>query len=58
MFVKGEFFEYIRKISIFMLMIDMLRMSLGSLVNLVLVMLIVDVLLGLVISFEELRNGD
>nr|CDP32150.1 Putative protein of unknown function [Podospora anserina S mat+] len=57
-FAKGEFFEHIRKISIPMLTIDTPRTSLGSLANPAPVMLIVDALLGLAISFEELRNGD
>ncbi|KAK0736818.1 YjeF-related protein N-terminus-domain-containing protein [Apiosordaria backusii] len=57
-FAKSDFFEHLRKISIPMLTIDTPRMSLGSLANPAPVMLIVDALLGLAISFEELRNGD
>ncbi|KAM7189154.1 YjeF-related protein N-terminus domain containing protein [Naviculisporaceae sp. PSN 640] len=57
-FSKSEFFEHIRKISIPMLTIDTPRTSLSSLANPAPVMLIIDALLGLAISFEELRNGD
>ncbi|KAK3357276.1 YjeF-related protein N-terminus-domain-containing protein [Lasiosphaeria hispida] len=57
-FSKSDFFEYIRKISIPMLTIDTPRTSLSSLANPAPVMLILDALLGLTISFEELRNGD
>ncbi|KAK0711341.1 YjeF-related protein N-terminus-domain-containing protein [Lasiosphaeris hirsuta] len=57
-FSKSDFFEHIRKISIPMLTIDTPRTSLSSLANPAPVMLIVDALLGLAISFEELRNGD
>ncbi|KAK4044671.1 YjeF-related protein N-terminus-domain-containing protein [Parachaetomium inaequale] len=57
-FAKSDFFEHIRKISIPMLTIDTPRASLGSLANPAPVMLILDALLGLAISFEELRNGD
>ncbi|KAK4241901.1 NAD(P)H-hydrate epimerase [Achaetomium macrosporum] len=55
---KSDFFEHIRKISIPMLTIDTPRTSLSSLANPAPVMLIIDALLGLAISFEELRNGD
>lgn len=58
-FAKSDFFEHLRKISIPMLTIDTPRtMSLSSLSNPAPVMLIIDALLGLAISFEELRNGD
>ncbi|KAK3302310.1 YjeF-related protein N-terminus-domain-containing protein [Chaetomium strumarium] len=57
-FTKSDFFEHIRKISIPMLTIDTPRTSLSSLANPAPVMLIIDALLGLAISFEELRNGD
>lgn len=57
-FTKSDFFEHIRKISIPMLTIDTPRASLSSLTNPAPVMLILDALLGLAISFEELRNGD
>ncbi|KAK3322202.1 YjeF-related protein N-terminus-domain-containing protein [Apodospora peruviana] len=57
-FSKADFFEHIRKISIPMLTIDTPRTSLSSLANPAPVMLIIDALLGLAISFEELRNGD
>ncbi|KAK4252140.1 YjeF-related protein N-terminus-domain-containing protein [Corynascus novoguineensis] len=55
---KNDFFEHIRKISIPMLTIDTPRASLSSLANPAPVVLIIDALLGLAISFEELRNGD
>ncbi len=55
---KADLFEHIRKMSIPMLTIDTPRASLGSLANPAPVVLIVDALLGLAISFEELRNGD
>ncbi len=57
-FTKSDFFEHIRKISIPMLTIDTPRASLSSLANPAPVTLIIDALLGLAISFEELRNGD
>ncbi|GAB1320339.1 enhancer of mRNA decapping [Madurella fahalii] len=57
-FTKSDFFEHLRKISIPMLTIDTPRTSLSSLTNPAPVMLIIDALLGLAISFEELRNGD
>jgi enhancer of mRNA-decapping protein 3 len=57
-FAKSDFFEHIRKISIPMLTIDTPRASLSSLANPAPVMLIIDALLGLAISFGELRNGD
>ncbi|KAK4106313.1 YjeF N-terminal domain-like protein [Parathielavia hyrcaniae] len=57
-FTKGDFFEHIRKISIPILTIDAPRASLSSLANPAPVMLILDALLGLAVSFEELRNGD
>jgi enhancer of mRNA-decapping protein 3 len=57
-FAKSDFFEHLRKISIPMLTIDTPRTSLSSLANPAPVMLIIDALLGLAISFEELRNGD
>jgi len=55
---KNEFFEHIRKISIPTLTIDTPRTSLSSLANPAPVALIIDALLGLAISFEELRNGE
>ncbi|KAK5664324.1 hypothetical protein OQA88_542 [Cercophora sp. LCS_1] len=57
-FAKADFFEHIRKISIPMLTIDTPRSALSSLANPAPVMLIVDALLGLAISFEELRSSD
>lgn len=57
-FTKSDFFEHLRKISIPMLTVDTPRTSLSSLANPAPVMLIIDALLGLAISFEELRNGD
>jgi len=57
-FAKSDFFEHLRKISIPMLTIDTPRTSLSSLANPAPVMLIVDALLGLAFSFEELRSGD
>ncbi|KAL2271488.1 hypothetical protein VTJ83DRAFT_859 [Remersonia thermophila] len=57
-FTKSELFDHIRKISIPILSIDAPRTSLSSLANPAPVMLIIDALLGLAISFEELRNGD
>ncbi|KAJ4304246.1 enhancer of mRNA decapping [Collariella sp. IMI 366227] len=57
-FAKTDFFEHLRKVSIPMLTIDTPRASLSSLANPAPVMLIIDALLGLAISFEELRNGD
>ncbi|KAK4169423.1 NAD(P)H-hydrate epimerase [Cladorrhinum sp. PSN259] len=57
-FNKNDFFEHIRKISMPLLTIDTPRMPLSSLANPAPVMLIVDALLGLAISFEDLRNGD
>ncbi|KAK3399132.1 YjeF-related protein N-terminus-domain-containing protein [Sordaria brevicollis] len=57
-FSKSDFFEHLRKISIPMLTIDTPRSSLSSLANPAPIMLIIDALLGLAISFEELRNGD
>lgn len=57
-FNKNDFFEHIRKISMPMLTIDTPRMPLSSLANPTPIMLIVDALLGLAISFEDLRNGD
>jgi enhancer of mRNA-decapping protein 3 len=57
-FTKTDFFEHLRKISIPMLTIDTPRASLSSLTNPAPVMLIIDALLGLAISFEELRGGD
>ncbi|KAK3899504.1 hypothetical protein C8A05DRAFT_36872 [Staphylotrichum tortipilum] len=57
---KADLFEHIRKMSIPTLTVDTPRASLGSLAAAAPppVMLIVDALLGLAISFEELRNGD
>ncbi|KAK4137200.1 YjeF N-terminal domain-like protein [Trichocladium antarcticum] len=56
---KADLFEHLRKISLPLLTVDTPRsMSLSSLANPAPVMLIVDALLGLAISFEELRNGD
>ncbi|EGS20829.1 uncharacterized protein CTHT_0026670 [Thermochaetoides thermophila DSM 1495] len=58
-FTKTDFFEHLRKMSIPILTIDTPRsMSLSNLTNPAPVMLIIDALLGLAISFEELRNGD
>ncbi|KAK0621410.1 YjeF-related protein N-terminus-domain-containing protein [Bombardia bombarda] len=58
-FSKTDFFEHLRKMSIPMLTIDTPRTSsLSSLANPAPIMLIIDALLGLAISFEELRNGD
>ncbi|KAK0753437.1 YjeF-related protein N-terminus-domain-containing protein [Schizothecium vesticola] len=57
-FSKSDFFEHLRKISMPILTIDTPRTSLSNLVNPAPVMLIVDALLGLAITFEELRNGD
>ncbi|KAK3375199.1 YjeF-related protein N-terminus-domain-containing protein [Podospora didyma] len=57
-FSKIDFFEHLRKISIPLLTIDTPRTSLSSLANPAPVFLIIDALLGLAISFEELRNGD
>jgi len=57
-FGKTEFFEHIRKISTPVLTIDTPRTSLSCLANPAPVMLIVDALLGLAITFDELRNGD
>jgi enhancer of mRNA-decapping protein 3 len=55
-FSKGELFEYLRKVSIPTLTIDTPRGAIKSgppSVN-----LIIDALLGLAISFDELRMGD
>ncbi|KAL2124492.1 hypothetical protein VTJ04DRAFT_857 [Mycothermus thermophilus] len=57
-FTKSDLFEHIRKISIPVISIDAPRASLSSLANPAPIMLIIDALLGLAISFEELRNGD
>lgn len=57
-FSKSDFFEHLRKISMPILTIDTPRTSLSNLVNPAPVMLIVDALLGLAITFEELRGGD
>ncbi|KAK1751873.1 YjeF-related protein N-terminus-domain-containing protein [Echria macrotheca] len=57
-FTKTDFFEHLRKISIPLLTIDTPRSALSSLGNPAPIMLIVDALLGLAISFEELRSGD
>lgn len=58
-FTKSDLFEHLRKISIPMLTIDTPRTSLlSSLARPAPVLLIVDALLGLAISFEELRSGD
>ncbi|KAK1835219.1 YjeF-related protein N-terminus-domain-containing protein [Podospora conica] len=57
-FSKSDFFEHLRKISMPVLTIDTPRTSLSSLANPAPVMLIVDALLGLAITFDELRNGD
>ena len=57
-FSKIEFFDHLRKISIPTLTIDTPRTSLTSLSSPATVTLIIDALLGLAISFEELRTGD
>jgi enhancer of mRNA-decapping protein 3 len=57
-FSKIELFDYLRKTSIPMLTIDTPRTALSSLANPAPVTLIIDALLGLAISFEELRTGD
>lgn len=57
-FSKSDFFEHLRKISMPLLTIDTPRTSLSNLVNPAPVMLIMDALLGLAITFEELRGGD
>ncbi len=57
-FSKIDLFDHLRKISIPTLTIDTPRMSLTSLASPATVTLIIDALLGLAISFEELRTGD
>jgi enhancer of mRNA-decapping protein 3 len=57
-FSKGELFDYMRKASIPTLTIDTPRTALSSLATPPPVTLIIDALLGLAISFEELRTGD
>ncbi|KAK3692142.1 YjeF-related protein N-terminus-domain-containing protein [Podospora appendiculata] len=58
-FSKSDFFEHLRKVSIPMMTIDTPRTSsLASLTNPAPVMLIIDALLGLAMSFEELRSSD
>ncbi|KAL1882752.1 hypothetical protein VTK73DRAFT_877 [Phialemonium thermophilum] len=58
-FSKADFFEHLRKASIPVLTIDTPRTSLTSLTNpQATVTLIIDAVLGLAISFEELRTSD
>jgi enhancer of mRNA-decapping protein 3 len=57
-FSKLDLFDHLRKASIPMLTIDTPRTSLASLSKPATVTLIIDALLGLAISFEELRTGD
>lgn len=57
-FSKIDLFDHLRKASIPMLTIDTPRTSLASLAKPATVTLIIDALLGLAISFEELRTGD
>lgn len=57
-FSKGELFDYMRKASIPTLTIDTPRTALSSMTVPPPVTLIIDALLGLAISFEELRTGD
>ncbi|KAH8880429.1 YjeF N-terminal domain-like protein [Thozetella sp. PMI_491] len=57
-FSKIELFDHLRKISIPTLTIDTPRTSLTTLRSVSSVTLIIDALLGLAISFEELRTGD
>lgn len=57
--LKNELFEHINKLSLPMLSIDTPRsLSLASLANPAPVTLIVDALLGLAVSFDELRTSD
>lgn len=58
LFSKRDLFNYLRKASIPTLTIDTPRTALSSLTNPSPVTLIIDALLGLAISFEELRTGD
>ncbi|SPQ22628.1 848085d9-cc7d-4464-b83f-758ec383f167 [Thermothielavioides terrestris] len=57
-FTKTDFFEHLRKISIPTLTIDTPRTSSSLSAPAPPVALIVDALLGLAISFDELRNAD
>jgi enhancer of mRNA-decapping protein 3 len=57
-FNKSELFEHLRKASIPTLTIDAPRSTLGPLANPAPVTLIIDALLGLAVSFEELRTSD
>lgn len=58
LFSKRDLFNHLRKASIPTLTIDTPRTALTSLANPSPVTLIMDALLGLAISFEELRTGD
>lgn len=58
LFSKRDLFEYMRKASIPTLTIDTPRTALSSLAPPSPVTLIIDALLGLAMSFEELRTGD
>ncbi|OIW33235.1 YjeF N-terminal domain-like protein [Coniochaeta ligniaria NRRL 30616] len=58
LFSKRDLFNHLRKASIPTLTIDTPRTALSSLANPSPVTLIIDALLGLAISFEELRTGD
>lgn len=58
LFSKRDLFNHLRKASIPTLTIDTPRTALTSLANPSPVTLIIDALLGLAISFEELRTGD
>lgn len=55
-YTKGELFEHLRKVSIPTLTIDTPRNAITAKPSVV--TLIIDALLGLAISFEELRTGD
>lgn len=57
-FSKSDLLDHLRKASIPILTIDTPRTSLASMSKPAAVSLIVDALLGLAISFEELRTGD
>ncbi|KAB5570655.1 YjeF-related protein N-terminus-domain-containing protein [Coniochaeta sp. 2T2.1] len=58
LFSKRDLFNHLRKASIPTLTIDTPRTALSSLANPSPVTLIIDALLGLAISFDELRTGD
>jgi enhancer of mRNA-decapping protein 3 len=58
LFSKRDLFDHLRKASIPTLTIDTPRTALSSMANPSPVTLIIDALLGLAISFEELRTGD